>query len=355
MQKAGYRIFLCSQKRGFVVVETHEDALTIMNRLGGIVKIAQKIQLEQWELPFFESNVAYYSLTNYDGQGTNEVLHAIKGKAKKENAKILLVHGRGHIGVEPSKFLKKRMFTNGFEFFQVDHVLYQTIAVTDTRAIEKRDVERPFQEPLEAISIRLARILINLAQVRKGETLLDPFMGIGTILQEAISLEICAMGVDKDEKRVSQAKKNLEWFKKRSSSSSIFQCIRGDSGSLHLFLKTKIDGVATEPYLGPLIKKLPTRQEAQHTMQGLEQMYARVLTSIHQVLKPGGYVSLIVPLFRTREGSHAKMNFPSLIKGLFSVVQFPDVPIPILYNTGKNKVLREIWVLRKKERSSKAI
>src|SRR3989338_9779700 len=144
---------------------------------------------------------------------------------------------------------------------------------------------RPFQEPLEAISIRLAKILINLAGVKKNETILDPFMGIGTIMQEAMLMGINSIGLDKEGRRVSHAKKNLAWFKKSYGRHAFFRCIEGDSLFLQGQVKEKIDGVATEPYLGPLIKRLPTKGEAEKIVKKLEELYAGILKEIYKVLK----------------------------------------------------------------------
>ena len=53
---------------------------------------------------------------------------------------------------------------------------------------------------------RLAKILINLSEVKDEEILLDPFCGIGVILEEALLQNINVIGIDKDKKAVDRCK-----------------------------------------------------------------------------------------------------------------------------------------------------
>ena len=59
----------------------------------------------------------------------------------------------------------------------------------DRRAVK----ERPFFSPI-SLHPRLARALVNLTAVRKGESLLDPFCGTGGILIEAAMLGVNCHG-----------------------------------------------------------------------------------------------------------------------------------------------------------------
>jgi tRNA (guanine10-N2)-dimethyltransferase len=56
---------------------------------------------------------------------------------------------------------------------------------------------------------KLARCMVNLSQLKKGNTICDPFCGTGTILLEAESMGISSIGIDFDGKMCDIAKKNL--------------------------------------------------------------------------------------------------------------------------------------------------
>ena len=61
-----------------------------------------------------------------------------------------------------------------------------TAAVHNPFEFQKRDMEKPVQRKIFAIPPRLSKIIINLTRCTPGKTFLDPFCGVGTILQEAL-------------------------------------------------------------------------------------------------------------------------------------------------------------------------
>ncbi|WP_297499099.1 site-specific DNA-methyltransferase, partial [Thermococcus sp.] len=125
----------------------------------------------------------------------------------------------------------------------------ETVKVTDPFELKKLDVERPVQKPILSIPPRLARIMVNLPGVRKG-SFLDPFCGIGTILQEFVLQGLSGYGSDRDELRVSEAKRNLAWLRKEfhlRSSAHLEVC---DARKLKRCFRQRFDAIVTEPYLG---------------------------------------------------------------------------------------------------------
>lgn len=63
---------------------------------------------------------------------------------------------------------------------------------------------------------KLARCLVNLSGVKKGEMICDPFCGTGTILLHARSMGIKSVGIDFDEMMCDITKKNLSHNKCRA-------------------------------------------------------------------------------------------------------------------------------------------
>jgi len=84
----------------------------------------------------------------------------------------------------------------------------------------------------------LARAILELY----GESpVLDPMVGIGTTLVEAVLLGMDAMGVEYEEKFVHQANKNIEHVRKLFPNRKLGRavCFRGDARKLSLVLKKK--------------------------------------------------------------------------------------------------------------------
>src|SRR5579872_1873536 len=68
--------------------------------------------------------------------------------------------------------------------------------LSDVDGFRERDMGRPYQDPTLTLSPRIARTLVSICGLKKGATVLDPFCGIGTILQEALVLGLNVVGVE---------------------------------------------------------------------------------------------------------------------------------------------------------------
>jgi tRNA (guanine10-N2)-dimethyltransferase len=99
---------------------------------------------------------------------------------------------------------------------------------------------RPYFHPV-ALEPKLCRAMINLAMVKEGDTILDPFCGTGSIMLEANSMGMDAIGCDLSSKMCRGALTNL----RSSKNGFIINC---DALSLPLKMNF-IDAVVTDlPY-----------------------------------------------------------------------------------------------------------
>ncbi len=88
----------------------------------------------------------------------------------------------------------------------------------------------------------LARCMVNLSQLKEGQTLCDPFCGTGTILLEAESMGIKSIGMDFDPEMCGITKRNLalNGFKSQVINSSFYEIKK---------IMKKIDAIVTDlPY-----------------------------------------------------------------------------------------------------------
>ncbi|MEO9276782.1 MAG: DNA methyltransferase [Nitrososphaera sp.] len=76
------------------------------------------------------------------------------------------------------------------------------------RQVEPKRPEKLLKYPHELDS-NLARCMVNLSGLKQGQTLCDPFCGTGTILLEAESMGINAIGIDFDPEMCGITKRNL--------------------------------------------------------------------------------------------------------------------------------------------------
>jgi len=78
----------------------------------------------------------------------------------------------------------------------------------------------------------------------------------------------------------------------------------GDARKLsEYFGENSIDAIATEPSLGPPLKKRPKYEDAKKTMSELKILYRDSVSEINKVLKPGKKAVIINPSVVSSNGS----------------------------------------------------
>ena len=209
--------------------------------------------------------------------------------------------------------LKKNMVENKAEIlFCVginQTVLATTVAVHNPFEFQKRDIGKPNQRKIFAMPPRLAKIMINLASCTPGKTLLDPFCGVGTILQEALLAKAKVFGVDINPWCVKAAEENLEWLKKEYAlKEAEYTVMPGDARRLKDKIEQELDCIVTEPDLGPALRHMATTPYATKIIGKLEPLYYSFLKEAYKLLKRDGRLVLVAPYIKTRSGKPVTMQ-----------------------------------------------
>jgi tRNA G10 N-methylase Trm11 len=224
--------------------------------------------------------------------------------------------------------LKKKMVENKAEALlcigKQQTWLATTKAVHDPFQFQKRDVGKPRQRRIFAIPPRLARIMVNLSQCTAGKVLMDPFCGIGTILQEALLAKANVIGMDINQWCVESAKTNLEWLTTEYElKSAEFRVLRGDALNMARKIGQSVDCIASEPDLGPALHDVPTAAYALKIVEKLQPLFSGFLEEANKVLMNGGRLVLVTPYFKTRSGKPVRMPLDEKAKE----VGFVRVPL----------------------------
>ena len=186
--------------------------------------------------------------------------------------------------------------------------LATTTGVHDPFEFQKRDIEKPRQRKIFAMPPRLAKIMVNLSFCTAGKILLDPFCGVGTILQEALLAKAKVVGLDLNPWCVEATNTNLEWLvTEYGLKEAEYRVLRGDALSLAKKIGYGVDCIVTEPDLGPALRDVPTTPYALKIVEKLEPLFFRFLEEAHKVLVNEGRLVLVTPYFRTRSGKPVRM------------------------------------------------
>ncbi|MCS7102987.1 MAG: DNA methyltransferase [Candidatus Korarchaeum sp.] len=162
-----------------------------------------------------------------------------------------------------------------------DHiVVYLKESEVDRSMFKVKEVAaRPYVHPA-SMRPTLARAMVNLARTRKGDEVLDPFLGVGGIALEALSIGAKLIGVDIDEKIVIQANNNIIAYGFFEG----YHLYVGDA--LKLELEGKVDRIVTDPPYG--------RMSSSHGCTPKE-LVLNFVRRIPDYLRSGGWFAISVP------------------------------------------------------------
>jgi tRNA (guanine10-N2)-dimethyltransferase len=131
--------------------------------------------------------------------------------------------------------------------------------------VERRPRRKPFFHP-SAMHAKLARCMVNLAEPRTGELVLDPFCGTGTTLIEAELIGCRALGLDIKRRMARGSLKNSTHFGTKPEG-----IIVADARDAPI---TRVDCVVTDPPYGrsATTLKRTTRQIVEETLARVNSM-----------------------------------------------------------------------------------
>ena len=246
--------------------------------------------------------------------------------------------------------------------------LAKTLTVQDFEDYGRRDYQRPIRDSkIGMLPPKVAQIMINLAQVGENYTkspnhaILDPFVGSGTIVQEAMIMGFRALGSDISEKAVENAEKNLSWIKNRYKlPPNKFEVFTSDVSDLKKNLpKVTCEAIVTEGTLGPTYAVAPDIKEIHKNFAGLVKIYTTAFKIFKTILGEGKRVVIAFPAYRT---GNSYVTFPIVDKvldlGYHILDPLPDILLEqfnflkvtsrksIVYDRKDQFVSREIFIFK---------
>ena len=398
-QEIKYRILETSQEILILEFQSVIDGELLINRTGGIVKIGEIFTIAQapkadeiFSRDLFNALAnklsperlpgSYkFSISIYNAGAKLKYLYQLIRKKTKIGGTLKRVLSGG---ASTPYFLDKReriiscptvkhakLLKNGFEVLicpgQKGIYIGKTIAIQDYESFSLRDYGRPDRNIRAGmIPPKLARMMINIASPGNGARILDPFCGSGTILQELVMLGYKNItGTDIDRVQLENSGRNLTWLfdhyphiSKEKYKITLNLC---DARKLsQIFLGSGFDAVITEPYLGPPDSICFSPSEIDKEINLLESLYQKTFEEFIKVIKPGGVVVTILPVFHLNR----KLSFLNLqrvippgltVKNMANIIS-GDIDIlclevdrrgSVIYYHPDQFIYREIIVLEK--------
>jgi tRNA G10 N-methylase Trm11 len=221
-----------------------------------------------------------------------------------------------------------------------------TAWVPDSVAMRQRGTRKPSPHSDISLSPRLARTLVNLAGLKPGQTLLDPFCGSGTILVEAYAKSLRCLGVDTRASRVQETRENIRWSIGGVTDRG-YDIRKGDAREVSRMLRgTKVDAIVTEPLLLPPLNARPKTSTARAMIGESAEIYNDALASMAESIHSEGRIVLVVPVIQTMEGDEVTVTLEGRKLGLRFYQPGPvgfEYPVRLSFETTR-WVRRAIYV-----------
>ena len=225
-----------------------------------------------------------------------------------------------------------------------------TTWVPDSASMRRRGTSKPMPHSDISLSPRLARVLLNLAGLHRGQTVLDPFCGSGTILAEANTKSLRCLGLDSSASRVQDARQNLQWSGGWANDGG-YDIRKGDARELYRLLRgTKVDAVVTEPLLMPRLEARPRTTTAEDMINEAAMVYSQALASMAASIRPEGRIVIVVPIIMTMDGEEVALTLEGRKLGLNLYQPGPtgfEYPVRLSFETTR-WVRRGVYVFESK-------
>ena len=344
----------------FWIPEKEENITKLMEQLGGTIKIVEMVgifeedTMIEWLFERINRDTKFhFGFSLYETEPGMHVKKSwktlkqlgmsLKRAMQSDNISARFVQSND-IALSSVIVHKERLLKNG-----VDICLFKgskkiefgfTRAVQPFQAFSKRDYGRPARDHKSGmLPPKLARMMINISQPTKKSTILDPFCGSGTVLQEALLMGFNkVIGTDKSKKAIHDSKANLEWMNFRN-----VELHAGEAEQLvrkHVLKKNSIDRIVFEGYLGPT---MPNTKERPDVIKELNRLYLQTFEEFSKLLKKDGVIVAGLPFWKERENEHHLD-----INHIIGASNFEHIREPLIYRRQQSIVGREIISIKKK-------
>lgn len=212
-------------------------------------------------------------------------------------------------------------------------------------AYAHRDRNRPRRDAFVGmLPPKLAQIMVNVAVGNSTKaTILDPFCGTGTVLQEALLKGYCVHGSDLSQKMIDYTTENLAWLQSKYHITGTVHSLEQADAMTHQWPKAQqLDAVVCETYLGQPFSAPPSPKKLHEVTGNCNHIITNFLRNIHSQLTPGTTLCIAVPAWR--DASRNLTHLP-LIKDLETLGYILQQP-PLIYSRSDQVVVREILLLK---------
>ncbi|MBP7740788.1 hypothetical protein KA089_01230 [Candidatus Woesebacteria bacterium] len=346
-----------------VSLENDSVAKELIDRLGGSVKVIKEISKLEKTSPeeIVEQVVDYlaqkddkkihFGFSEYGRDHLPKINYFdIKSGLEKAGKSARFVEG-SRLGLSAAILIHKKRVVEIYIIQTADGVFMgETLMAQNIDLWTLKDRGKPyFDKKKGMLPPKVAKMMLNIAlgdnprNEAKENLLLDPFVGTGTVIIEALLENLDVVGSDIDPLSTQGTKQNLEWLKTEFKISNKSNVILSDATKVPNF-ESEVDYIVTEPFLG---KPKPNSSKLPFIYKGLEKLYLGAFKRWTKVLANGASVVIVFPVveFKTKNDKRVEYNLDRLIDKL-ALLGYTTLSKPVLYHRPNAVVQRQIYRFR---------
>lgn len=365
------RYSLDNRGKHFFTIECDdsENVAKLFSRLGGFIKYGEIYELEEDLSAIFPSSLEKinYGVSGYSNFQKSDISRKM-GSVSRSIEKYLDSSGiksryiRGEYNeLSSAQILGNDLITKGADLnllqdYKGNLSLGKTLSIQDIEGFAKRDYERPeFDKKMGMLPPKLARIMVNLAAVKPGSTIWDPFCGVGTIPLEALLLGYNVLCSDLDIEMVASTEKNIAWlsknYKLKNQQYGVFQHDITDyhKGVRKKLRNTEIDAVVFEPYMGPPQRRVMSPTKANELLAEVQRLYEGLFLMLEHIDKHDLTVVAVLPSYKTYKG-WMTLRYNSLFSKKWDILNNKLHEKDLHWERSNSIIRRNILILKMKSR-----
>lgn len=319
--------------------------------LAGTIKIGiidskiEKVRAEALiaSIPAREKKI-HFGLSAYNIQlDINKLGQEIKNELKRSGQSARFAVSKIN-PLSSAAVLKNKLLDKGCEIviLKSKTMIYHghTLAIQPLEFWSRIDYGRPSRDAKRGmLPPKLAQMMINLSEAKTDDALLDPFCGVGTIIQQALLLGYTNItGCDIDNAAIKAAQTNIDWLigKRLINQAPNLQIFQSDIKNLTDKIRPhSIDAIIAEPSLGPALQGYETEAQINKIIQNLSELYRTTFIQLRAVLKPNGVIVIVIPSFKIKDRIY-NINYQNILPADLKIVeQWP-------YSRDDQRVIRNI-------------
>lgn len=340
--------------KGARVIKTLRRELNDSNSLSAASSFIVKNYLEQWRLHEgrITLGISAYHL-DVSPRAVQKIGLILKSSMKKSGASLRLIpNDEPYLSTATSHNNKLGLSKNKVELIIVRAddgkiIIAESCGAQNITAYARRDHGKPKRDAFVGmLPPKLAQIMLNLAVGTFGnenQTILDPFCGTGTVLQEAILRGFSVIGSDLSDKMVDYTTENLSWAQAQlRASGQILSIFPADATKVTWQNSDRISAVVCEAYLGQPFSAPPSPPKLKEVVGNCNHITSSFLANIHPQLSVGTPLCIAVPSWRSKEGVFTHLPLTRQVEKLGYKLEQK----PLLYYRPDQVVAREILVLK---------